>query len=434
MAPKQSGVVVFLSVAGLIFGLLGLLLSFLPVVGMFGVILSVPALLVCLLATGLAYAKGTGKGLPVGSLAVCMVAIGISAFQWWALQSVEAAARHKLEESYERTTGVPLDSGAKGSTIAPNPATPVASATPTPAPTPLPEPVQAEYIRGREAHWRKTERVILIPLERTAWPLLSAHPEHLYSMRDFATDTLLDAMDLGVSIAKDHISYSRGSQHDPSVMVPISAMSGFEEYFPLLQQMDAYALEAERPKITGLIRAYRDRLFAEANEVQQLPLRVRALVVFAEDAYDLQARSIIYDLRFPHPDSRVAMVGDTAVYNSGGAFLCRIRCNLTLEQARAFFENGKGEQGRRVRYGIATLVGRVNDRLEFARLDRAAEIEFRGASGFKITQEDFAKSRSEKIAAPAYNEPTQLWPITPSVFFGAEAPQVAEESATVPAK
>jgi len=92
---KDSGVVTFVSVVGMIFGILGLIGSIVPVFGIIFIYVSVPAIAISIVSLGLAYYKKSSKTMPVVAIAISFVAILLSVFQYSALKSVGEKTKYE---------------------------------------------------------------------------------------------------------------------------------------------------------------------------------------------------------------------------------------------------------------------------------------------------------------------------------------------------
>lgn len=87
-----SDLVVILATIGMVFGIIGMLNSFVPCLGMFALISSIPAAVVSGVATWLAYKKHLNKAFPLAALTVSTIGIIIAGSQFLALLSFGAAA------------------------------------------------------------------------------------------------------------------------------------------------------------------------------------------------------------------------------------------------------------------------------------------------------------------------------------------------------
>jgi hypothetical protein len=82
MSQSQgSGLVTALATIGMVFGLIGLLGSFIPCLGVIAMWISIPAAICSGIATILAYQKRVGKGLPIAALTISIIGFTISCAQ-----------------------------------------------------------------------------------------------------------------------------------------------------------------------------------------------------------------------------------------------------------------------------------------------------------------------------------------------------------------
>jgi hypothetical protein len=87
-----SDLVIILATIGMVFGIIGMLNSFVPCLGMFALISAVPAAVVSGVATWLAYKKRINKAFPLVALTISTIGIIIAGSQILALLSFGAAA------------------------------------------------------------------------------------------------------------------------------------------------------------------------------------------------------------------------------------------------------------------------------------------------------------------------------------------------------
>ncbi len=83
--PRSSGVVTFLSVIGLTFGLISLLSSFLPLIGTFAFLIGIPAAVFCVLALIVSYFQNAKRTFAIVALTVSLLGIFLSYTQKFSL-------------------------------------------------------------------------------------------------------------------------------------------------------------------------------------------------------------------------------------------------------------------------------------------------------------------------------------------------------------
>jgi hypothetical protein len=86
-SSQGSGLVTALATVGMVFGLIGLLGSFIPCLGVLAMYVSFPAIIAAGIATWLAYSKRVGKGLPIAALTISIIGFMISYAQYAAMTS-----------------------------------------------------------------------------------------------------------------------------------------------------------------------------------------------------------------------------------------------------------------------------------------------------------------------------------------------------------
>ncbi|MGG6269977.1 hypothetical protein [Leptolyngbya sp. AN10] len=85
MAKEASAPTTVLSVIALVFGLIGMVASFIPCLGVFAIWIALPSSLLAGVATCLAYAKKEAKAFPLVALTISMIGLVISGTQIVAL-------------------------------------------------------------------------------------------------------------------------------------------------------------------------------------------------------------------------------------------------------------------------------------------------------------------------------------------------------------
>jgi hypothetical protein len=78
MAKEASAANTVMSVIGLVFGILGMLVSFIPFIGGFAIFLAFPSSVMAGIATYLAYSNGEPKTFPLVSLTISVIGLVIS--------------------------------------------------------------------------------------------------------------------------------------------------------------------------------------------------------------------------------------------------------------------------------------------------------------------------------------------------------------------
>ena len=98
---KPSSAITALSVLVLVFGIIGLLGSFIPCLGMLAIYVSIPTAIVGVITLIAAKRVNAPRGLAVAGLVIALIASGIAIAQYSALDSTNK----KLEETNKKLWG-----------------------------------------------------------------------------------------------------------------------------------------------------------------------------------------------------------------------------------------------------------------------------------------------------------------------------------------
>lgn len=85
---KESGAVTALSVVGFVFGLIGMMGSFIPCIGSFAFYISIPAAIISAIALGIAYSQKAKKTFAIIALTISLIGVVISGIQYYSIISV----------------------------------------------------------------------------------------------------------------------------------------------------------------------------------------------------------------------------------------------------------------------------------------------------------------------------------------------------------
>ena len=107
ISTKQSGLSTGLAILGLVLGIVALLAAFVPVLGSLAFLLGVPAAIVSILALLIALSRNTTTGLCIGAVLVCLVANGISWWQYYAIKEMGQKSRESMERMLRKSEKSP---------------------------------------------------------------------------------------------------------------------------------------------------------------------------------------------------------------------------------------------------------------------------------------------------------------------------------------
>jgi len=93
---KDSGTVTALSVIGLVFGLIGMLGSFIPCLGAFAFYVGIPAALASGAGLGVAYSQNAKRSLAIAALTISLIGVVISGLQYFSIVSAGERARQEM--------------------------------------------------------------------------------------------------------------------------------------------------------------------------------------------------------------------------------------------------------------------------------------------------------------------------------------------------
>lgn len=95
---KDSGTVTALSVIGLVFGLIGMLGSFIPCIGALAYYIGIPAAIISAIALGVAYSQNAKRTFAIVALTISLIGIVISGYQYFSIKSSGENARQQLQQ------------------------------------------------------------------------------------------------------------------------------------------------------------------------------------------------------------------------------------------------------------------------------------------------------------------------------------------------
>ena len=94
---KDSGTVTALSVVGLVFGLVGMLGSFVPCIGSLAFYIGIPAAIISAIGLGVAYSQNAKRTFSIVALTISLIGVIISGIQYHTIVSVGKDINKELQ-------------------------------------------------------------------------------------------------------------------------------------------------------------------------------------------------------------------------------------------------------------------------------------------------------------------------------------------------
>lgn len=96
--PEESGLVTAISVVGTVFGVIGMLGSFIPCFGIFALYVAIPAALISGVALGVAYYQKVRKTFAIVALTISMIGVTVAGIQVGSLASTGMGAYKEVQK------------------------------------------------------------------------------------------------------------------------------------------------------------------------------------------------------------------------------------------------------------------------------------------------------------------------------------------------
>ncbi len=103
---KDSGTVTAMSVVGFVFGIIGMLGSFIPCLGSLAFFIGIPAAIISGIALGIAYSQNAKRTFAIVALTISLIGVVISGWQYFSIIS----AGKKAEQALNKMANSPLSS------------------------------------------------------------------------------------------------------------------------------------------------------------------------------------------------------------------------------------------------------------------------------------------------------------------------------------
>jgi hypothetical protein len=119
---KDSGTVTAMSVVGFVFGLIGMLGSFIPCIGSVAFYIGIPAALISAIGLGVAYSQRAKKTFAIVAVTISLIGVVISGVQYFSIISAGNEAKRQLDKWSKQSRPAPSSSQAQIPSPAPAPA------------------------------------------------------------------------------------------------------------------------------------------------------------------------------------------------------------------------------------------------------------------------------------------------------------------------
>lgn len=106
---KDSGTVTAMAVVGFVFGLIGMLGSFIPCIGSLAFYIGIPAALISAIALGIAYSQNAKKTFAIVALTISLIGVIISGWQYFTIISAGEKAKQELQKMYQPKLNQPTE-------------------------------------------------------------------------------------------------------------------------------------------------------------------------------------------------------------------------------------------------------------------------------------------------------------------------------------
>jgi hypothetical protein len=95
---KDSGTVTAMSVIGFVFGLIGMLGSFIPCIGALAFYIGIPAAIISAIGLGIAYSQNTKKTFAIVAVTISLIGVVISGWQFFSIISAGKNAEREIKK------------------------------------------------------------------------------------------------------------------------------------------------------------------------------------------------------------------------------------------------------------------------------------------------------------------------------------------------
>ncbi len=102
---KDSGSVTAMAVVGFVFGLIGMMGSFIPCIGSLAFYIGIPAALISGVALGVAYSQNAKRTFAIVALTISCIGVVISGIQYFSIMGAGNKARQELERMSRPSSG-----------------------------------------------------------------------------------------------------------------------------------------------------------------------------------------------------------------------------------------------------------------------------------------------------------------------------------------
>src|ERR1035437_4907527 len=229
---KDSGTVTAIAVVGFVFGLIGMLGSFIPCIGSLSFYIGIPAAIISGIALGVAYSQKAKRTFAIVAVTISVIGVVISGWQYYSIISAGKKAKEALEEM----------------------ARPAQSARGAPATSPVPLTSPTDYPLSKIGNEPNAELVnylglvLLIPNDIARYKCLSHNPHSAFLFATTFNEQKIAA--LGVK----EIMQGRLSHRVFANLLSFEMIEGFADIAKELKTLDEFGVASRRDEIVSKLK------------------------------------------------------------------------------------------------------------------------------------------------------------------------------------
>lgn len=107
---KDSGTVTAMSVVGFVFGLIGMLGSFIPCIGAWAFYVGIPAAIISAIGLGIAYSQHAKRTFAIVAVTISLIGVVISGWQYFSIISAGKEAKREIDNWMQKSKPAPKQS------------------------------------------------------------------------------------------------------------------------------------------------------------------------------------------------------------------------------------------------------------------------------------------------------------------------------------